>query len=637
MKNPFIAGNWVRGDRFFGRAQLLNDILEGKYSYLWVAGTRRFGKTSLLKQLEFLCDQPPYDARFVPLFWNMQGAADVAGLTESLLESVEDAEERFAGCDVLPGELADKELFEMLRALKRGAKAAHRILLLLCDECEELLNIEAEHPEILPRLRRFFQQGENVITVISATKRLLKLEAGSQLPTSPFLHGFTPPVYLQALEEAAADRLIGQGGFSAAEVAEIKEKCARHPYLTQLLCSRLYEKRDLPAVIQDLTHDEMVGHFFGVDFDYLESNEKIILWHVLNAGTLTVEELSRKTAIQADNLAMTLYSLIQLGYLRQQGEQLALANYFFEKWLKREKDRLFERLLPLAMSAAPDVPVPADAGVQSSFAGRVVSHYRIEKELGKGGMGWVFQAQDIRLERAVALKLLSPTLWQDSQARERFLIEARASAALNHPNIATVYEVDEAEGLLFIAMELIDGQPLGKWREAHPADLPALLRVARQICDAVLHAHAHNVIHRDLKPDNIMVTTGEERVKIMDFGLAKILKSSREKLTHTGAAMGTPAYMAPEQISGGSTDYRTDIFALGVVLFELFTGTRPFSAPNQAALFYAIMHEPPRPVTELNPNLPAGLVALLEKMLIKAPEQRLQNLSELLDQLPAPV
>lgn len=636
MKNPFTAGNWVRGDRFFGRAQLLNDILEGKYSYLWVAGTRRFGKTSLLKQLEFLCDQPPYDERYLALFWNMQGAADAGGLTESLLECMEDAEERFAGCGVLPAELADKELFDVLRALKRGAKSANRILLLLCDECEELLNIEAEHPEILPRLRRFFQQGENVVTVISATKRLLKLEAGSQVPTSPFLHGFTPPVYLLVLEEAAADRLISQGGFSAGEVAEIKEKCGRHPYLMQLLCSRLFEKRDLPAVIQDLTHDEMVGHFFGVDFDYLEPNEKIILWHVLNAGKLTAEELARKTAIQADNLAMTLHSLVQLGYLRQVGEQLALANYFFEKWLKREKHRLFETLLPPAMSAASGTPVPADAGVQSSFAGKVVSHYRIEKEIGKGGMGWVFRAQDIRLERAVAFKLLSPTLWQDPQARERFLIEARASAALNHPNIATVYEVDEAEGLPFIAMEFIDGQQLGKWRQAHHADLPALLRVARQICEAVKHAHGHGIIHRDLKPDNIMVTTGEERVKIMDFGLAKILKSSRAKLTHTGAAMGTPAYMAPEQISGGSTDYRTDIFTLGIVLFELFTGHLPFSAPNQAALLYAIMHDSPRSAAALNPDLPPGLAALLERMLVKAPEQRLQDLSELLDQLPAP-
>ena len=631
MKNPFIAGNWVRAERFFGRGPLLHDILDGKYSYVWIAGTRRLGKTSLLKQIEYLCEQPKFSGRYIALFWNMQGAGDLDGMAESLLESVEDAEERFGEIGVTADELEGKSLFEMLRGLKRAARQANRILLLLCDECEELLNVEKHNPEALPRLRRFFQQGENVIAVIAATKRLLKLEADGESNTSPFLHGFTPPVYLQKLDDAAAETLIRQGKFAPNAIAEIKEKCGNHPYLIQLLCSRFFENRDLKAVVREMSLDDAVAHFFAVDFDYLEPKEKVILWHVLNEGKLTAAELIRKTAIEAESLAATLQSLVQLGYLRRDGKRVRIANYFFEKWLRREKDRLFAAVFENGNHPQNGKNLQIGRLAQHSFIGKMISHYRIETELGSGGMGWVFKALDDRLQRAVALKMLSPTLLKDASSRERFFVEARAAAALSHPNIATIYEIDETDGLLFIAMEFIAGTTLGKWGAAHP-DLSIRKNIARQIAEGVQFAHSQNIVHRDLKPDNIMVTA-ENRVKITDFGLAKILRNASQKLTQTGTSMGTPAYMAPEQIGGGEIDRRTDIFSLGVVFFELFTGKLPYEAANEAALIYSLMHDAPRDAKTIQPDLPDELAELFAQMLKKSPDDRVRDLNTVIKQL----
>ena len=226
-----------------------------------------------------------------------------------------------------------------------------------------------------------------------------------------------------------------------------------------------------------------------------------------------------------------------------------------------------------------------------------IGDYELRRELGRGGMGVVYEAHEVTLDRTVALKILPRKFSSDPAYVARFLNEARAAARLDHPNIVMVHVVGEAAGRRFIAMELVRGAPLSSQIRAEQP-LPALkaLSLVRQVAAALSAAHAHGVIHRDIKPQNIMVDT-EGRVKVLDFGLAK-LHGSTAALTATGASLGTPRYMAPEQIQGRPADARTDIYSLGIVLFELLAGRPAFDADSPMAVMYQIAHEGPPSATE---------------------------------------
>lgn len=633
MKNPFIAGNWVRGEGFFGRREVIAEVLDGSHNYLWITGTRRMGKTSLLKQIEYLSTRGEYASRYISLFWNLQGAGDLKGLTESLLESVEDAEERFAALGIAVEELEDKSLVEILRILLKSARMHERILLLLCDECEELIVVEQRNPEVMPRLRRIFQQGEDIRTVICATKRLMRLEDSATPDTSPFLHGFIPPLYLGCFSEDDARTLIRQGRFDEQTAAEILQRTNRHPYLVQLLCKRLFESGDLETVIRDIGNDDMVSHFFAVDFDYLDDNEKLIIWYVLKQDRITPGELANKTSIQQENLAKSLHSLIQLGYLCRDGERICIANYFFERWLRREKEELFkDSAYRNAATPDMDIHLASPAFGQNTLAGKMMSHYQILEVLGRGGMGTVYKARDIRLERTVALKTLSFHMLREAEFRKRFFLEARAASALNHPNIATIYEIDEDRGIPFIVMEYIDGPTLSEWRRQVTATLPEKIALALQIARGLYCAHQNDIIHRDIKPDNIMIDRSGI-VKLTDFGLAKILKEKDSKLTRSGSTMGTLAYMSPEQVAGLEADHRADIYSLGMVFYEVFTGRLPYTASNEAAYIYAIVHEIPPRAGSLNPEISPELEAMLTRMLEKERQQRYQTLETVIAEM----
>ena len=262
--------------------------------------------------------------------------------------------------------------------------------------------------------------------------------------------------------------------------------------------------------------------------------------------------------------------------------------------------------------------------------GSRIGRYDITARLGEGGMGEVYRATDTTLGRAIALKILPPEMGEDAGRLARFHGEARAAAALNHPNVVTLFSVEESGGVHFLTMELVDGQPLHQLIPSGGFPAGHVIELAGVLAEAVSAAHDKGLVHRDLKPANIMITR-DGRVKVLDFGLAKEVRSSTREdetvtsfeRTQAGVVVGTPPYMSPEQISGSPVDHRTDIFSLGVILYELLTGGRPFQAPSQMELAASILRDPPPPVTKV--DAPAGLIELIQQCLAKGVDERLQS------------
>ena len=257
----------------------------------------------------------------------------------------------------------------------------------------------------------------------------------------------------------------------------------------------------------------------------------------------------------------------------------------------------------------------------------VAGKYKILSEIGRGGMGIVYKAKDIKLKRNVALKFLPTELMQDKQAKARFFQEAQAAAALNHPNICIIHEVDEADDQIFIVMEFIEGQTLKDRIASRALEIDEAVKIVTQIGEGLKEAHAKGIVHRDIKPANIMLTD-KGTAKVMDFGIAKL--AAGVDLTKPSTLIGTVAYMSPEQARGDEIDLRTDIWSLGAMFYEMLTGEMPFQKSQEQALIYSILNDKPTPVSLLRSEIPIHLERVIEKTLAKKPSERYQDIQELI-------
>ncbi len=285
-------------------------------------------------------------------------------------------------------------------------------------------------------------------------------------------------------------------------------------------------------------------------------------------------------------------------------------------------------------------PEPPGASHEASLVGRTISHYQVLSLLGAGGMGEVYLARDPRLDRTVALKILPGEFAADADRMQRFTREAKAASALNHPNVATIYDVGESDGISFIVMEHVEGETLLA-RISRRMTPPEVVDIAVQAADALDLAHAKGITHRDIKPANLMLTH-RGVVKVLDFGVAKVALSDEgslngdwtvEPVTAVGSVVGSGPYMSPEQIVGGDVDSRSDVFSLGVVIYEMATGQRPFSGSTRAEMMDRILHAAPETMMQLNPDTPPELERITLKCLEKRTDDRYQSARELLTDL----
>src|SRR5437773_5621795 len=410
---PYVVGQWVRGEKFYGRAALLDEILNGDRNSIWLLGTRRIGKTSVLKQLEHLTTASP-DGVYCPIFWDFQGSGDLDELHGEFKNALLYAEKNLKRAGIVPGEVEGSDLFDSLARLRRRLRSCDKKLLLLCDEVEELIKLHRQHPALLSKLRRALQSPEDVRAVIASTIRLWAL-TDEETDTSPFLHGFAPPLYIHGLGDDEARALVRQTGLPAGSqpdlddhtVEEIRRHCDNHPYLIQLVCKRYLEVRDLSEAIEQVAAEQAVSYFFSVDFEMISPVEQDIQRIIADSGTAKSDSILDMISMKPEDLGGILRTLESLGYVRRDAERrFVLVNHFFRRWFReRHPGRPPAPMTPPLLGAPPQSTqsTQTDEFALGSLFDR---RYRLIDRIGWGGSGDVYKARDEVVGEIIALKIL---------------------------------------------------------------------------------------------------------------------------------------------------------------------------------------------------------------------------------------
>jgi serine/threonine-protein kinase len=623
---PYVVGNWVRGEKFYGRDTLIEEILHGPRNCLWVLGTRRIGKTSLLKQIEHLTLATP-DLGYFPIFWNFQGASDPEDLHEEFIEALRDHEERLELLGIELSDVEDNNLSRTMGRLRRKLAPKGFKLLLLCDEVEELITLKQKDPSLLSKLRRVMQSNEDIRSVLTSTIRLWAL-VDERSDTSQFLHGFTPPLFIHTLSDEATKALIRQANlpsdsrpkFDDETVELIRSHCDNHPYLVQLVGKRFAEYGNLQESINQVATDPMVSYFFAVDFEMLSETERSILRVIAEHSSSTSNSIQDSVFVEPDRLTGRLYRLEHLGYIRRNKErQFVLVNYFFRRWFKEltgENGRSSARAdLPTTAIAGTDQTTVSIPDERALFGER----YEVLKQVGKGATGVVYKARDKDLKVDIAIKLLRQEYASHPEALERFRQEIVFSRDVVHPNILRIYDLGQAGDKRYLTMQWVEGPTLAQFISDRGALSPTLaVTVARKLAAAVEALHGAGVLHRDIKPQNILLNDDEPL--LTDFGLVRLL--GRTGMTRTGVFLGTPDYASPEQAKMLPLDEKSDIYALGLVIFEMATGRRAFTGRSTREILEMHKNDPPPNPMDLRPRIPADLSNLILRCLEKEPGQR---------------
>jgi hypothetical protein len=623
VRNPYVVGQWVRGERFYGRSSLIDEILDGPRNSLWVLGTRRIGKTSLLKQLEHLTSS---NGRvYVPVFWDFQGADDRDELDLTFSDALLDAEDRLGAIGIEVSDFEGEDLFASMGALRRKVRSQGRSLLLLCDEVEELLNLHRQDPALLRKLRRAMQSQDGVRSVLMSSIRLCEL-AEQRDDTSPFLHGFSPPLYISGLSVDETLALVRQDRSSSGSRPEIDEedaseicrRCDNHPYLVQLVCKRFLETGDFDEACRQVATDRMINYFFSVDFEMLSSTERTVLRLIAEQGSATDESIHAVMQVATADREDALHRLENLGFIGRDDERnYVLPSFFLRRWLE-----------DLAIKQPPPPPQSASLHEDPTISVQTIDNrYTLHEEIGAGATGTVFRARDGLLDTWIAVKLLNPEYAANPEALDRVRQEILLSRDLAHPNILRVYHLASYEGATYLTMQLIKGETLADIiSEQGPLPIRDVLTLATKLSSALAAAHSRNILHRDIKPGNILVDEEGEPF-LADFGLARLI--GEHGLTRHGVFVGTPHYASPEQVTLDPLDERSDIYALGLVIFEMATGRRPFEAETVAEILAMQRSAPPPDPATISPTIPGELAAIIVRCLAKDPADRIANAVEL--------
>jgi len=637
--HPYVVGQWVRGEKFYGRTGLIEEILLGNRNWLWLLGTRRIGKTSLLKHVEYLTTSNPHYG-YLPLFWDFQGAANPTELHEGFNDALLDAEERLDELGISAEEVESDDLFKSLSLLRRKARSKRLKLLLLCDEVEELIKLNRDDPSLLRKLRRTMQSSEDVRSVLASTIRLWALADEAAEDTSPFLHGFTPPLYIHALSNEEALALIRQINLpsnsrpliddDSAEI--IRSHCDNHPYLVQLVSKRFVELGNLEESVEQVAVDPMVSYFFSVDFEMLSETEKQIIRTIAERDESTSASIQEDVPLDSDTLTGMLHGLEHLGFIRRNQERrFVLVNYFFRRWFK-ERPASIQSEPPETMADGGVYNMltlgltKSGAGNKDGTLGLLGDRYELLAEAGRGATGVVYKAHDREMQVDIALKVLRPEIARNPDMLERFRKEIVLTLDLNHPNILPIHHLGELDGRKYLTMKWIEGGTLAeRIAERGALDIKRTVAITAKLAAALQALHARGILHRDVKPQNVLLDRNDEPY-LTDFGLVRIVGDNG--MTRDGVFVGTPAYASPEQASMKELDERSDIYSLGLVIFEMATGRRAFEGKSASDVLQ--MHRtvvPPRPI-DLRPDLPGGLSELISRCLEKNPGQRYPTAAE---------